>query len=197
MIHGRRIDIHPAYFAMTVPGAVNRAHLFGDEVGVIFRMFSKHQDQPFLARSLQLQYLFAQLRGSQRAPYRECVAALKAAVGTIVDAVIPNIKRSKQNNPVAVDSFLKRLGGMKHFVEQFGSFARRRTAVSSTVNGRFSRLFAMISRTCCRSGSGPSSSCIKYSSSIKSTAPRLSSIFGNPDIIHLAIGEAIAWRRAS
>ena len=82
------------------------------------RMLAENQDQPLLPRSLELHHLFAQFFERQRAPHRELVAALKSAIGTIVDAIVAHIERGEKHNPVAVDGFLQFLGGLKNTVEQ-------------------------------------------------------------------------------
>ena len=118
MIHGRRVDIDSANFPVPVAGGVDRTHAFGNEIGVVFGMLAENQDQPLLPRSLELHHLFAQFFKCQSAPHREFIAALKPAIGTIIDAIVAHIERSEKHNPVAVYGFLQFLGGLKNTVEQ-------------------------------------------------------------------------------
>src|SRR5512145_1923307 len=117
-IHRRCIDIDAAYFAGTIPGAVDRAHLFGNKLRVIAGMLAEDQDEALLTGSLQSQDLFAQFPWSQRLAHREFVAALKTAIGAVVHTIIAHIEGSKEHNPIAVDGFLERLGRMKNLFEQ-------------------------------------------------------------------------------
>ena len=119
MIQWRGIDADPADFAVARRRAVNVPDAFGHEFGVVVRMLAEDQNQALVTLVFQGQNLRANFIFVQRAANHFAVRAPKCAVLAVVIALVADVKRGKDHNPVAVHVALELPGGVENLFDQF------------------------------------------------------------------------------
>jgi hypothetical protein len=145
VVHGSGVDVDASDFAASDARFVNLAHAPGDVVGVVACMLAEDQDQPLVADLLEGLDLAAEFLGGQRPPHLLAVRPPEAAVRAIVDAVVADVERRKEDDAVAVDVALEpacRLKNLFHqrrvgCADQHGGFFNRQRLLGEALGDHF------------------------------------------------------------
>ena len=105
-IKRRSINVNAADGSFSLFDAIGLTDDLGDEFRAVARMFAKDFYQPFMPQRLQGANFLLQTRRRQGIADDFLVGTAQTAVFAVVDTLVADIQRCKQNNAIAIDLFL-------------------------------------------------------------------------------------------
>ncbi len=125
VVQRRGVDVDAANFAAAGPRRVHVLNALGDELGVVVRVLAEDEDQPLVPFFLQGENLLAKFVFVERAADRLAVRAAKRAVRAVVHALVADVQRGEQHDPVAVHVAFQLPGGVENRFDQLGLGCRQ------------------------------------------------------------------------
>jgi len=120
MVERRGVDVHPPDLPVPLLDAVHVADGLGDEGGVVARMLAENEDEPLVPLRLEGADLPRDLLRLERPADRVGVAPAEPAVEAVVGALVPDVERGEEHDPVPVDGLLQRAGGGEDLLLELG-----------------------------------------------------------------------------
>jgi hypothetical protein len=120
VVHRRGVQIDAADFARARASGIDVPDAIGHELGVVIGMLAEDEDQPLVSLAFQGENLLADFLFVQRAANLVAVRAAERAVLAIVAALVADVQRREQHDPVAVNIAFELPGGVKNLLDKFG-----------------------------------------------------------------------------